>query len=266
MKVCIEYVIIDNLIMDYLLLKASSALLKIKFKKGRLILASLAGVICAVIFPLLSVKAEYLFLLKIMSGALVCFIAVNHRSVFGYFEYFNVFLLITFVTGGAVIGVFYLMGIRISEYSQAKSVLPVGVSVGVAYITAIVVKRVAEKTVNGLITDKFRYNCILKSGSAVVRTIGYFDSGNMLIDKATGLPVALCKRSVIQKIAKRGGKVTKPRKMEISTVSSVGTIDLYEIDCMLIERGEERKRADCLLGVSAESRQTEELIFGAYLM
>lgn len=266
MKVCIEYVILDNLIMNYLLLKETSIILKVKFKKVRLLSASIIGVIGAVIFPLLQIKREYSFLLKILLGLLIVFVAVKHFSLNGYLKYFNVFLLFTFLIGGAVIGVFYLMNVDISKYSSNPSVLPVGVSVGLAYIVAITVKSIAKKSVNGLITDKYRYKCIINSGQASIRVQGYFDSGNMLVDWKTGLPIVLCKRSVIQKILKEGGKISSPRKTEISTVSSYKSIDLYEIDSMLIKREKDDKKVVCLLGEVDNSSMQEELLFGVYVM
>ena len=54
--------------------------------------------------------------------------------------------------------------------------------------------------------------------------------------------------------------------MEISTVSSYGNINLYEIDCMLIEKENENKRAACLLGEVNNSSMKEEMLLSVYVM
>ncbi len=266
MKVCIEYVILDNLVMDYLLLKETAVILKIGFTKARILFASVIGVLGAVILPVLEIRSEYLFLLKILLGLLISFIAVNHFSFKAYLKYFNFFLLFTFLIGGVTLGAFYLMNVNVYDYCDNPSILPVGLTVGVAYLVALTVKGIVKKSVNGIITDKYRYKCIIKAGETAVRVNGYFDSGNMLIDRKTGLPVALCKKSVIKKIIRKGGKLSVPRKMEISTVSSYGNINLYEIDCMLIEKENENKRAACLLGEVNNSSMKEEMLLSVYVM
>ncbi len=264
MEVYIEYVILDNLIMDYLLLKETAILLKVKFKRIRLLFGAIIGVVGAVVFPLLKIGVQYLFLLKILLGALICFVSVNHIKFSAYLKYFNVFLLMTFLIGGAVLGAFYLIGIDIKSYGSYG--IPVGVTVLFGYLLVIGVKKAVKSTINGLITDKFRYKCVLKSGSVAVKATGYFDSGNLLIDPKTGLPVALCKKHVIEKMIKRGAIFPPAREMDYSTVVCGGKLKLYSLDCLLIEGSDGNKRRNCLLGMVGDDAFKEDLLIGAYVL
>ena len=92
MEVYIEYVIIDNLVMDYLLLKFTAQLLKIKYKKGMVFLGAVIGTLGAVFMPLLALPNNFAFLLKVALGLLIAFVGVSHKSVFAYFKFFNLFL------------------------------------------------------------------------------------------------------------------------------------------------------------------------------
>ncbi len=264
MEVYIEYVILDNLIMDYLLLKESAKLLKIKFKRYRLIIGAIVGVIGAVVFPLLKIRAEFLFLLKIMLGAFITFISVDHTKFSDYLKYFNVFLLMTFVLGGGVIGVFYLLGIDLKSYQSYG--LPIGVTALFGYLLVIGVKKCLKSAVNGLMTDRYRYKCILKCGNVTLKTVGYFDSGNLLMDQKTGLPVALCKKKVIDKMVKKGAEFPPVREMDYSTVSSYGKLKLYTPDCILIEDKNGNIRRNCLLGEAEDTAFSEDLLIGAYIL
>ncbi len=267
MEVYIEYVVLDNLIMDYLLLKQTAVLLKEKFSKLNVFFGALAGTFGAVILPLFSIKKEYLFLLKVCLGAFMCFIAVKHLNFKGYLKYFNVFLLMTFVCGGAVIGVFYLLGISLTDYGGTKSyLLPVGVSVLCGYLLVKITKFAVKKTIDSIITDRYRYKCLIKCGQVALKVDGYFDSGNLLYDTKTGLPVALCKKSVIEKLKKRGAVFLRTSEMDFSTVLNGGKLKLYEIDCILIELGNTNKRTCCMLGEVSDDSFKEQLLLGAYML
>lgn len=267
MEVYVEYVILDNLIMDYILLKETAVLLKEKFFKPRLLIAAAIGALGAVVFPLLKIKVQYLFLLKIALGALICFIAINFNKISSYIKFFNVFLLLTFLLGGAVIGAFYLLGINLDDYgSKLNGVLPVGLSVLFGYISVVVVKRMAKNAVNGLITDKYRYKCVLKRGLVAVKVNGYFDSGNLLIDEKTGLPIALCKKRLLERLYKGNTNFRPIGEMEFSTVASGGSLRLYPVDGITIEINGKVKFANCLLGLVEDRTMKEDLLLGAYLL
>lgn len=267
MEVYVEYVILDNLIMDYILLKESAIFLKEKFSKPRLIIAAAIGALGAVVFPLLKIKVQYLFLLKIALGALICFIAINFNKISSYIKFFNVFLLLTFLLGGAVIGAFYLLGIRLEDYgSKLSGVLPVGLSVLFGYISVIVVKRIAKNAVNGLITDKYRYKCVIKRGLVAIKVDGYFDSGNLLIDDKTGLPIALCKKRLLERLRKGTPNFRSIGEMEFSTVGSGGSLQLYPVDGITIEINGKVKYTNCLLGLVEDRAMKEDLLLGAYLL
>ena len=92
MEVYIEYVILDNLIMDFLLLKETAKLLKLKYKNLQIFIGAIIGTVGAIVFPLLKILPLYVFLLKILLGLLITFVAIKHNRVFDYIKYFNVFL------------------------------------------------------------------------------------------------------------------------------------------------------------------------------
>lgn len=267
MEVYIEYVILDNFIMDWILLKETAVLLKHKSCKLQLFIASLIGTAAAVIFPLLRLSKPILFILKIFVGALISFIAASHKSFIRYIKYYNVFLLTTFLLGGAVIAVFYALGFDVKSYGASfNGILPVGINFLFGYLLVKIVKKSLNKSINGLITDKYRYKCTIKTGLAVLKATGYFDSGNLLLDRKSGLPVALCRKNIVDKLKKRGAVFPPPYEADFSTVSGDGKILLYEVDAMLIETQSGVKRVDCLLGLVSYASFSEDLLLGAYFM
>jgi len=267
MEVYIEYVILDNLIMDFLLLKETAKLLKLKYKNLQIFIGAIIGTVGAIVFPLLKILPLYVFLLKILLGLLITFVAIKHNRVFDYIKYFNVFLLFTFLLGGAIIGIFYVAGIDIKTYGNRQSgFIPVGVTILLGYLIVFGVKKLLNGAVKGLMTDRYKYNCIIKCGDVALKVSGYYDSGNLLIDDKTGLPIALCKRKIIDKIRKCGGDIKSTREIDFSTVTKEGKLKLYNIDCILIELKKGNKRTNCLLGEVDNKSIKEELLLGAYVM
>lgn len=264
MKIYLEYVIIDNLVMDYLLLNLSAKICRLKFNKLRLILGAIIGTIGAILFPLITIDSKYLFLLKIMLGMLICLVAINHQKIGEYIKFFNVFLLSTFILGGSVFAVLYLFGISVQDYAQAK-IIPVGLSILIAVIISLITKKIITKTYNGLITQKFKYNCIIKKDFAVLKVEGYFDSGNMLLDEISGLPITLCKQKVINKLVKKGACFPSPREIKIGTALNVGKLKLYPIDCLLIANGNSNQKRYCMLGAVENFAIDDDLLLGAYI-
>ena len=104
MNVYVEYVILDNFVIDTLLLWAVALTLKIPFKKYRLILGGLVGTACAVVS--VYVSGAWTYVVKTACLVLMCIVAVG----FGKKLIWHILLTFayTFVLGGCIIGLFYM--------------------------------------------------------------------------------------------------------------------------------------------------------------
>ena len=250
MTVYIEYAIADNLLIDYLLLKESALFLKIKAKRYTVFLSALTGTAFAVLFPVLGMPKLTGFILKIACAALMCFIAAKHRSFADYFRYFNVFLLSTFILGGAVIGVLYLFGINYSEnaYYQAK-VFPVGISVFFSYLVFLGVKATAKRIAESAITVCSLFDCEISVRSRSFKLKAFYDSGNFLIDGKSGLPIVLVEKRAFEKMT----KAVEPKKHGEIIVNSAGSrfsLPTYKIDFVKIKIKDETHAKDAVMAVS----------------
>lgn len=250
MTIYIEYAIADNLIMDYLLLKGSAQLLKLRTNKFFIFLSALIGTAFAVVFPLLNIAEIYAFLLKIACAALMCLTAARHRSVKDYFFHFNVFLLITFVAGGAVYGILFLTGINysIDTYYQAKA-LPVGITILLAYLFVVFIKSITKKIVDGAITVCGLIDCDIVIKGIAFKVKAFYDSGNFLEDKKTGLPVVIADKKTFKKISEKTIMV-KRGDLPIVSAGSRFSLPIYKIDYVRIKLKKHTYLRDAVLAVS----------------
>lgn len=235
MTVYIEYAILDNLVIDYLLLKGSVRFVRLKYREIFLFLAAAVGAAFAVAFPLFDIAEIYEFLLKILCAALMCLIAAKHRGFGGYFLHFNVFLLFSFVLGGTAYGALNLFGINydVQAYYQAKAI-PVGITLVIAYVFFIIVKRFTKKIVDGAITACGLIDCEIVIKGLAFKVKAFYDSGNFLEDKKTGLPVVIADKRTFEKIS---GKVVVVKRGDISVLSAGSRfyLPIYKIDYLRLK-------------------------------
>ena len=104
MTVYIEYVIIENLVIDFFMLKATFLLKGKKQKSFRLFLCALLGAGIALVYPLIEVSPIILTAIKIASGLLIILLANEYKTWKAFYVNALVFFSLTFLTGGAIIG------------------------------------------------------------------------------------------------------------------------------------------------------------------
>ena len=256
MEFYIEYAIIDNLLIDYLLLKESAVVLKLKTRRLFLLLAAAVGTAFAIIFPLIKLHAVVSFVLKISCAFLMCFIAVRHRNVRSFLFYFNVFLLFTFVTGGAITGIIYLSGINefVQAYYQARA-LPIGVAAALIYLSFIAVKKFAVAAAAKAITVCGLIDCEIVIKGVRFKAKAFFDSGNFLTDKRTGLPVAVVGKSFYAAMVE---KVFPVRHGEIAVAGagSRWSLKTFKTDYVIIRYKGKTFAKDAVLAVGDEPTAT----------
>ena len=153
MQVYIEYVIIDNLIIDYLLISLSLRVANVKTNKLRLILSSLLGTIVAVIIPLLNIDNLYMFLIKIFLAVLMCYVAGSYISVKKYLITLASFFAFTFLSGGVIIAIFYFADV---DYYRGynfnyDSIFPIGFTILIIYILYLLYTLSFKKIVHKII-------------------------------------------------------------------------------------------------------------------
>ena len=252
----IEYAIIDNLIVDYLLLKESAVIMKIKTKRFFLFLSAGIGTAFAIIFPFLDLEPVFSFFLKILCAFTMCFIAVKHRNLRSMIFYFNVFLLATFILGGTALGIIYLSGINelVQAYYQTRAI-PIGLAIAVIYLSFVAVKKFAVKIASGAITVCGLIDCTLVIKGEKFKAKAFVDSGNLLSDRRTGLPVAVISPSFYSSITK---KVFPARHGEIAVAGagSRWSLKTFKIDYMIVSHKGKSIVKDAVIAIGDEPKPT----------
>ena len=211
MVVFIEYVIIDNLVIDFLILKITFAILGLPFKKGRVLISSLFGTLIALIIPLIYASPFILFAIRFLCGLIMCAIANKHNSKRSYFIFTITFFTITFLFLGALLGIFSLFNIEYStEISIALMVLPF-------YIIYKLIGGVVKFLYRQKDIISFTYQIEITINNIVKTAKGFLDTGNGVFDNDS--PVIFCTKAFFNQFINENFNHLKLKKILITTIS-----------------------------------------------
>ena len=209
MTVYIEYVLIDNLVIDCLLLKYAYKLTGVQTKKTRLILSASFGAIFALLYPLIESKGVLFSLVKICVGVIMVLLGAKFESGKKAYITTAVFYLLTFALGGTITAVCTAFNIRSSETLISLIILPAYLLLNsLGEVIKVIYRR---KNVLG-----FTYDITLTLGNKTVSALGFLDTGNNAYFKDK--PMIFCSVDILNTLID-GGKIPKTYKTEINTLS-----------------------------------------------
>lgn len=187
MEIIIEYAILDNLIIDLMLLKLTSATMKIYPSKKKVFLSALFGTICAVILPLfINVTYIIIILLKLVVGLLMILILSKVTSIKQFIATFLIFITYTFAFGGFIYAI-------LASFNYSNNIilvllynfdLPISPFILVLYLYLILLKKLISSIHQASKINKFKYLVHLEINGKKNNFVGYLDSGNILNDNS----------------------------------------------------------------------------------
>ena len=202
MTIYLDVVLIENLCMNYIILFATGYLLKKKISHIRLILSGLLGGIYSILAYIEVLEIYSNFILKIILSIVMVYIAYNSKTLKNILKELLFFYLTSFVFGGCAFALLYFIkpqeiiiknGTYVGTYPLKIAIL--GGIVGFA-TTAIsfhfVKKRFTRKDMYCNIKIYFRQKYI--------ETIALLDTGNMLKDPITSMPVVVVEKEILKNI------------------------------------------------------------------
>lgn len=202
MKIYVEVAIIDNLVINFLLLYLTGKFYKLSFSKLRLFLASLIGTAFALIFPLLRVGVFVLFCLKTLLGLVLVYVAFSPKKVKELTAEFASFILLTFLLGGLILAVFATLGISGDNFVllSSSSIFPVSVFIVSVFVFFKLVIKFCGFLFSHAKIMKNVYKVKISNAGKCFEFKGFFDSGNLLKDESSGLPVCVISEKVFKKL------------------------------------------------------------------
>lgn len=188
MEVYIEYVILDNFVIDYIILYLTLFSIRQKICYLKVILSSMIGTTFAVFLPFITLSNIYLFLLKMAIGLLM--IVVVSKNGFKKFiiSYF-LFITYTFLLGGLCFGILYFLfgNVSLNGILLYQFEIPISILLLLIFLYFLFIKKlVSNKRKFGSFTYPVE---IFKEDKSLI-LVGFLDTGNQVYDKK-GNPIII---------------------------------------------------------------------------
>ena len=237
MQVYVEYAVLDNLIIDYYLLKATAFLCGKKVNRLRLILTSVFSCAMAVCLPLFSIPQKLNVFVKIFLAFVIILLYGEYKSFREYFFLLAVFVFLTFLSGGAVIAVLYALNLDYvlkGGYVSYKFNFPLSVILLASVLCSQGVVKVAKAIYKKKTFYPFVRDCVIYIGKKSFHFTGFLDSGNRLFDKKSGKPIVIISKNAFYKTGLYEYLTSSYGYVNFSTVGGGGKMRLYELEKMQI--------------------------------
>ncbi len=192
-SVYIELVIFNNFCIDLLLIVGVQIIRRRKVYKVRAIVASIVGAIVATLYPI-SPEWAQIVIKTLLSPCLVAIFDKLDKGksvIKQYFSALALFILLTYILGGLTYGISFAFDIDVNGYIQL-GILALSIAILLLFARWIVSKRgdVCKKTCKVTINTRDRQ----------IEVDALIDSGNLLTDDLTGLPVMILSKAVEDKL------------------------------------------------------------------
>lgn len=194
MTLYIEYVLLDNIVIDYLLIKLMATTFKEKYSRIRIALSLVVGVVGAIFLPYI-IKYR---ILSIFYRLLICTTMIlllkRYVGFVHYIKHLLAFIGFTALLGGLILGTLNLFNIpyTISGVMYYSLELPMGLFVLLMMLGLLLIKKILLVVSKGLKEQNYIYDTIIEDNGVAITTRGYVDSGNMININGEGVSVISC--------------------------------------------------------------------------
>lgn len=187
----IEYVILDNFSMNFVILKMLDKLLGVKIGWVNKSIICILGSIFAIFLPYLYFNKFLLFLYRIVVSIILVMSIRRFRSIMSFLQAYGLFILCTFVCGGVCYGMINLLGI---EYTKSGILIsdfefPIGLFITIMLVVMGGVLRLLDLCKRKLYRANYIYKIILIDGEKRVESFGFCDTGNNVIFDSNGVNI-----------------------------------------------------------------------------
>lgn len=204
MTIYLDIIFVENMLMNYIILFATFIILKIKNKRQqmRLLLSSAIGSIYAVIVYLNIFNIYSNIIAKIILSIVMIYVAFNPLNIKQLLKQLLTFYLISFIFGGCTFALIYFIKPESAKMNNGVfvGIYPMKVTL-IAGVVAFLITQIAFKINKSKLDSKNTFVSIkIFYEEKILKVEALLDSGNMLKDPISGMPVIIIEKEILYKI------------------------------------------------------------------
>lgn len=276
MTVYLDIIFLENFILNFIILYAESLVIKEKVKYLKLMLSSLLGAFYVIIYYLINFQSKWNIIFKIILSVVMVYISFMPKSFKEFIKQITFFYLVSFVFGGAALGVIYMVNV-------GKISIKNGIIVGnytlktifIGVILAFIIITAAFKFIKNKISKKDLFCDIeIRINQSKINVKAIIDTGNFLKEPITNIPVIVVEKDILKNVVPKeilenienilGGDLKDiPKSIQNEYMSKMKVIPFSSLG----------KQNGMLLGIKAdgvvveidnEEKYVEKVILGIY--
>lgn len=202
MEIVIEYVLIDNLVINFLIIFLSSKVLAGRLIWWRVLLSDLFGTAMSFIFPILNLPAYLIIFLKIFVGITMTLIAFKIKNFKSFALHFITFMSITALFGGITFMLSYFAYGSLDIMNNYCNQLPTGLIIAIVTSYVYLILGVINYIIKKQKTKKFIYQLKIYTPEKIYKLSAYLDSAHNLVDPVSQQSVIIINFETFNKIFK----------------------------------------------------------------
>lgn len=199
MTVYIDVVFLENLILNVIILYATSLIAKINLKIIRTLISASIGSIYAIMYYIFQIGLYSNIIFKFVLSVIMIYVAFNPKEFKTLLKVLILFYLTSFIFGGASLSVIYLVnaqriniqnGMIIGKYTMNT----IFTGIIIAFIVIVIAFKIIKSKIskNDLFCDiRFKIN------NKEIKTKAMLDTGNLLKEPITNIPVVVVEHKLL---------------------------------------------------------------------
>lgn len=234
MYIYAEYLLLENMIINYILLYLTKKFTKTEANNIRVLLASFIGAIYSLVIFFPSLRFMTKFIIKFSVSILIIIVAFNPAKIKKIIRLIATFYVMAFIFAGASLALFYLADVKAYVGNGIFYIrdFPVKMLVFAVSISYILIKIVWGYIQSILTKNKIYMPIVVELNNKSVEVIGLIDTGNLLRDPLTQTPVIIIQFSAIKDLL--------PKKVQ-SIFEKYKENDLQAISEIMVENASSLK-------------------------
>lgn len=202
LTIYVDQMFFENLIMNYIILYATSKFLGKQETWYRLIIGAVIGALYVILSYIFLFYNRPFICIKVLLAVSMILTSFKIKNIKEFFKLFITFIGITFLIGGASFGLAFLANVSTVEEG------------GILYVEEFPIQMIALGTVvsitigkwlfvilkNKVNLKKLLYNIEISFFDKKLSTIAFLDSGNNAREAFTGYPIIIVEKNILKEI------------------------------------------------------------------
>ena len=264
MNVYIEDAIFDNVLINFTILSLTVFSLRQKLIFWKVLVSSMFGCFIAVFLTFFNLSFTIQIIIKVITGLIMCLMIVKRFDFANISLFFVVFLSFTFLMGGFCFFIIYLFNGEMTNLETLNYNLPINLKIifGLLGLYVFFLIKAIQVFYKKQKIESFYYNLEIFCNNKKIKLKAYLDSGNLLQDSESGLPIIIVNFKTFNKIFNNQISVLdfltnklnhkiKGKYIKVNSVTTNSKMFIFEPKCVTLkEKNGQVKKINVLIGVA----------------